>query len=123
MVSEQVITSAAAPPNVSSISASLSATIPLFNFNHNISVTVPTRASQASLDPNWRQVMSDEYNALLDNQTWDLVPHHPLINFVGCKWVFQLKEKSDGSIERYKARLVAQGFKQQYLSSNLQPYT
>lgn len=85
----------------------------LFNLNHNILVIVPTCASKASLDPNWHQAMSDEYNALLDSHTWDLVPHHPSMNLVDCKWVFQLKEKSDGSIERYKARLVAQDFKQQ----------
>lgn len=81
----------------------------LFNLNHNIAVDIPTCASPTSLDPNWRDAMSDEYNALLNSHTWDLVPHHPFMNLVGCKWVFSLKVKSDGSIGHYKDRLVAQG--------------
>lgn len=56
--------------------------------------------------------MSDEFNALLRNETWTLVPFHPSQNLVGCKWVFRIKRNSDGSIERYKARLVAKGFHQ-----------
>ena len=35
------------------------------------------------------------------------------MNLVGCKWVFKLKLNSDGSISRYKAKLVAKGFHQQ----------
>jgi hypothetical protein len=57
--------------------------------------------------------MQTEFNALLQNQTWSLVPPHPSHNIVGCKWVFKLKRKADGSIERHKARLVAKGFHQQ----------
>ncbi|CAH9142317.1 unnamed protein product [Cuscuta epithymum] len=57
--------------------------------------------------------MADEFNALLSNQTWDLVPWDGLKNVVGCKWVYKTKYNSDGTVERHKARLVAQGFKQQ----------
>ena len=56
--------------------------------------------------------MSDEFNALARNGTWELVPPSPKQNLVGCKWVFRIKRKSDGSIDRYKARLVAKGFHQ-----------
>ena len=35
------------------------------------------------------------------------------MNLVGCKWIFKLKYKSDGSVDRYKARLMAKGFYQQ----------
>ena len=35
------------------------------------------------------------------------------MNVIGCKWIFKLKHKSDGSIERYKALLVAKGYKQE----------
>ncbi|BBH10148.1 transposable element gene [Prunus dulcis] len=55
----------------------------------------------------------DEYDALMKNQTWSLVPATSRMNVVGCKWVFKVKRKADGSVDRYKARLVAKGFNQQ----------
>ena len=58
--------------------------------------------------------MLSEYNALLSNNTWTLVPpHSSFTNIIGNKWVFKVKQKADGTIERYKARLVAKGFNQQ----------
>ncbi|KAM1659561.1 hypothetical protein COP2_002715 [Malus domestica] len=57
--------------------------------------------------------MQEEFNALLHTQTWSLVPYHSSQNIVGCKWVFRIKRKPDGSIDRYKAWLVAKGFHQQ----------
>jgi hypothetical protein len=57
--------------------------------------------------------MNEEFDALLRNGTWTLVSSSPSQNVVGCKWVFRIKRKADGNIERYKARLVAKGFHQQ----------
>lgn len=45
--------------------------------------------------------------ALHKNRTWDLVELPTRKKVVGCKWVFTMKFKSDGTIDRYKARLVA----------------
>uniref|UniRef100_A0A2N9HE61 Reverse transcriptase Ty1/copia-type domain-containing protein n=1 Tax=Fagus sylvatica TaxID=28930 RepID=A0A2N9HE61_FAGSY len=73
----------------------------------------PTYFTTASKSPQWRKAMNIEFDALLKNQTWTLVPPHPNQNVVGCKWVFQIKRHADGSIERYKARLVAKGLHQQ----------
>ena len=56
--------------------------------------------------------MNDEFDALLRNGTWTLVPPSPTMNIVGCKWVFRIKTNADGTINRYKARLVAKGFHQ-----------
>ena len=72
----------------------------------------PTTASQALQDPNWCAAMDDELVALARNRTWVLVPHPSNHNIVGCKWVFRIKQNSDGSISRYKACLVAKGFHQ-----------
>jgi histone deacetylase 1/2 len=58
--------------------------------------------------------MEQEYHALLRNETWTLVPPPPRVNVIDSKWVFKVKKHSDGSIERYKARLVARGFWQRY---------
>ncbi|CAN6683923.1 unnamed protein product [Malus baccata var. baccata] len=58
------------------------------------------------------EAMQSEFQALQSTGTWELVPHNPTYNLVGCKWVFKVKHKPDGTIERYKARLVAKGFHQ-----------
>ena len=56
--------------------------------------------------------MNDEFDALVQNGTWELVPSTSMQNLVGCKWVFRIKRLPDGSIDRYKAKLVAKGFHQ-----------
>lgn len=56
--------------------------------------------------------MSDEFNALIRNGIWELVLSRPRQNLIGCKWIFRIKRRPDGSIERYKAHLVAKGFHQ-----------
>ena len=58
--------------------------------------------------------MEQEFHALLRNKTWTLVPPPPRVNVIDSKWVFKVKKHSDGSIERYKARLVARGFRQRH---------
>jgi hypothetical protein len=58
--------------------------------------------------------MSTELQALQHTGTWEVVPLPPDVVPIICKWVYKVKTKVDGSIERYKARLVAQGFQQSY---------
>jgi hypothetical protein len=58
--------------------------------------------------------VQDEFDALIYNKTWHLIPPCAGLNVIDSKWVFKLKHKLDGSIDRYKARLVAEEFKQQY---------
>jgi hypothetical protein len=55
--------------------------------------------------------MEDEYNALLRNKTWKLVPPQADRNLINCKWAYKIKQKADGSIDCHKARLDAKGFK------------
>jgi len=57
--------------------------------------------------------MNSKFDALLRNQTWELVPPSRHLNVIGCRWIFKIKRKADSSIERYKARLVAKGYHQQ----------
>ena len=61
-------------------------------------------------DPNWVTAMESEMKSLKENETWDLVPRPSGVNIVGSRWVFKIKRNSDGSIQRYKSRLVAQGY-------------
>ncbi|RVW63506.1 Retrovirus-related Pol polyprotein from transposon RE1 [Vitis vinifera] len=72
----------------------------------------PHTINQALTDPKWRQAMNDEFDALVRNGNWELVPSTFMQNLVGCKWVFRIKRLLDGSIDRYKAKLVAKGFHQ-----------
>ncbi|RVW62840.1 Retrovirus-related Pol polyprotein from transposon RE2 [Vitis vinifera] len=72
----------------------------------------PHTYSQASKSESWVQAMQHEYQALLRNHTWSLVPPPPSAHIVGCRWIYKLKYLPNGSVERHKARLVAQGFTQ-----------
>lgn len=64
-------------------------------------------------NPNWCKAMDAKFTTLQKQQTWSVVPPPLGVNLVGCKWVYKLKLYSDGSIARYKARLVAKRFHQQ----------
>ena len=60
----------------------------------------------------WKKATDSEFNALLENDTWQLVPPPEDKNIVGSRWVFKVKRNADGSVEKFKARLVAQGYSQ-----------
>lgn len=72
----------------------------------------PNSVNQALSCPKWKQAMQSEYDALIQNGTWSLVPLPAGRKAVGSKWIFRIKENSDGTINKYKARLVAKGFNQ-----------
>jgi hypothetical protein len=72
----------------------------------------PTCVTQALRLPEWRTAISFEFNALLQNGTWILVPPTPAPNLVGSKWIFCIKRRVDGTIDKYKARLVAKRYNQ-----------
>ncbi|PKI75309.1 hypothetical protein CRG98_004349 [Punica granatum] len=81
-------------------------------FSVSAALQEPQTFAQARKHSTWRAAMEEEYLALLQNHTWDLVPPSPAQNVVGCKWVYRIKQKADGTIDHYKARLVAKGFNQ-----------
>lgn len=74
--------------------------------------TDPTTYKQAIKHSHWVQAMQNELSALHHNKTWILVDLPKGKTPIGCKWVFITKYRAAGTIERYKAPLVAKGFNQ-----------
>ena len=70
----------------------------------------PRTYSYVTLIPEWRTTMDNGFQSLLKNDTWSLCSLPPDKNVVPCKWVFKLKRRPDGNVERPKARLVAVGY-------------
>ena len=83
----------------------LSATTPSSNESFE-----PKTVSQALKISYWWQAMSEEFDDLVSNSTWTLVPPNPTQNIVGCKWIFRIKQNPDGSVMRYKLALLLKAF-------------
>ncbi|MDF3681148.1 reverse transcriptase domain-containing protein, partial [Enterobacter hormaechei] len=76
------------------------------------SVFEPQTYSEAKGIPEWEQAMTSEHQSLLKNNTSVLSDLAPGKTPIGCKWVYKIKYKSDGTLDKYKGRLVAKGFSQ-----------
>ena len=63
--------------------------------------------------PMWKEAINNEFDSILQNHTWELVDLPTGCKPLGCKWAFKKKLKTDGTIDKYKARLVIKGYKQQ----------
>ncbi|KAE8710243.1 Adenylate kinase 4 [Hibiscus syriacus] len=72
----------------------------------------PCSVAQALQDPQWREAVLDEYDALVSNGTWTLEPLPKGRAAVGCKWLFKVKFNVDGFVLKHKARLVTRGYSQ-----------
>ncbi|KAJ1688334.1 hypothetical protein LUZ63_019724 [Rhynchospora breviuscula] len=72
----------------------------------------PEHFGEAMKDSNWRKAMQTEIEALERNKTWSIEDLPSEKKAIGCKWVYRIKYNSDGSVERYKARLVVLGNRQ-----------
>nr|GEZ19060.1 zinc finger, CCHC-type [Tanacetum cinerariifolium] len=60
----------------------------------------------------WKEAINDEMDSIIGNNTWVLADLHQGCRPLVCKWIFKRKLKVDGTVEKFKARLVIQGFKQ-----------
>nr|GEZ36974.1 hypothetical protein [Tanacetum cinerariifolium] len=60
----------------------------------------------------WKEAIDDEIRFIIENNTWVLSDLPPGCKPLGCKWIFKKKMKVDGTIDKFKARLVIQGFRQ-----------
>lgn len=76
--------------------------------------TTVCEALASPAKPKWQAAMNKELESLRENDVWELTELPAGARAVGCKWVFKRKLGVDGSVERYKARLVAQGYTQKH---------
>jgi hypothetical protein len=74
----------------------------------------PICFEQAVGNLKWDNAMNEEMAALDVNATWELIVLRKDKKAIGCKWVYKLKHNADGSVSKYKARLIAKGYAQTY---------
>jgi len=60
----------------------------------------------------WKEAIQEEMDSIMGNKTWKVVDLPPGSEPIGCKWIFKRKNKVDGTIDKFKARLIAKGFTQ-----------
>ncbi|KAL6315964.1 hypothetical protein AAG906_014889 [Vitis piasezkii] len=68
-------------------------------------ISIPSCYKQAMEHECWQKAMQVELQALKENHTWDIVPYPRTVIPIESKWVFSVKLRYDGSLDRYKARL------------------
>ncbi|KAI5351791.1 hypothetical protein L3X38_004682 [Prunus dulcis] len=78
--------------------------------NQMSTVAIPNKVQDALSDSKWDRAMTEEMQAFKKNKTWELVQLPEAKKLVDCRWIYIIKHKPNGSIDRYKAKLVAQGF-------------
>jgi len=81
--------------------------------NLPLMVCDPVSFDEAAKEDVWIKEMDEEIDSIERNNTWDLVDLAECKNIIGVKWVYKTKMNAEGEVEKYKARLVAQGFSQQ----------
>jgi hypothetical protein len=72
----------------------------------------PTCFEEAIQKKEWVDAMTEEYQSIIKNYVWEIVPRPKSKDVVSSKWLFKIKHAADGSIEKYKARFVSRGFSQ-----------
>ena len=82
--------------------------------NHG-KIPLPNNINECSIGiyaDKWKESNDKEYDSIILNETWDLVKRPPGMPITKCKWVFRIKYNADGSIDKFKSRLVACGYNQ-----------
>ena len=75
-------------------------------------VTKSSSFEEVVEDPAWVDAMVEEYDSIVRNSAWEIVPRPEGKSVVGSRWIYKVKQAADGSVEKYKARFVARGFSQ-----------
>jgi hypothetical protein len=78
----------------------------------NIRESEPSTFEEATGRHVWRDAMMEEYNSIMKNDVWEIVPRPEGKSVVISRLLYKLKFATDGNIEKYKSRFVARGFSQ-----------
>ena len=81
----------------------------------------PDTVEEALAHPQWCDAMQEELQSIEDSNTWELVPRPSHRKVIGVKWIFKAKFRSDGSLDKYKAHLVAKGYAQRKVLTTMTP--
>jgi hypothetical protein len=76
----------------------------------SITDSEPTIFVQTADQQIWREAMQEEYDSIMRNDVWDVVPRPEGMLVVTFRWLYKIKYATDGSIEKQKARFVVRGF-------------
>jgi hypothetical protein len=72
----------------------------------------PSTFDEAVKHKVWKDAMIEEYESILKNDVWEVVPRPQGKSVVTSKWIYKIKHAADGNVEKFKARFVARGFSQ-----------
>ena len=65
----------------------------------------PTNYEEVVQKKEWVEAMTEEYQSIMDNDVWEIVPKPKGKSVVSSKWIYQIKHANDGSIEKHKKDL------------------
>ena len=72
----------------------------------------PSNSEQAAKKKEWKDAMIEEYQSIMKNYVWDVVPRPEGNSVVTSKWIYKIKHAADSAIEKYEVIFVARGFSQ-----------
>ena len=75
-------------------------------------VIEPSSFEEVVQQPIWVDAMVEEYDSIIKNSAWEIVPRSVGKSVVGSRWIYKVKKVENGSVEKYKAIFVAWGFSQ-----------
>ena len=73
-------------------------------------VTEPFSFQEVAQQPIWVDAMVELYDSIVNKNAWEIVPRLVRKSVVGSRWIYKVKQVASGSVEKYKAKFVAQGF-------------
>ncbi|KAL0842944.1 hypothetical protein Bca101_016189 [Brassica carinata] len=82
-------------------------------FNITAEHTEPRTVKEALKHPGWNGAMTEEMVSFDETDTFTLVPYHPDMHILGCRWIFRIKLNADGSVKCLRSRLVVKGYDQE----------